>query len=97
MQTGTINDISINTLTTSSAEVIAANQDRRYLKIHNPSAEYKIAFAPVGTDAAINGYGSMTLLPGASETFEGSKVPCEGAFNAISENASATGLTVWEA
>lgn len=88
-------DVSINTLSTTSATVIQPNANRVNLTIHNPSASYKVACSLVGTTAVINGYGSITLLPGSTYTLEGTTILRNG-FNCISENAAATGLTVWE-
>lgn len=88
-------DRSINTLSTSSAQVLAAYDNRRWLVIHNPGATYKVACSLTGTTAVVNGYGSITLLPGSTLTLEGAALP-KNAINCISENAAATGLTIWE-
>ena len=86
-------DASINTLSTTSATVLAVDNNRRYLLIHNPNVTYTVACALASATAVVNGLASFNLAPGATIEFRG-PVP-QNAFNCISANAAATKLTIW--
>lgn len=89
-----LTDASIATVGTASIALIAANSDRRYLLIHNPNDTIKIAIAPTGTAAVINGAGSITLLPYGTFWAEDNFDPTNG-FNVISSTGSNNPVTVW--
>ncbi len=91
----TLTDKSTSSLSTTSAQVLAANSYRNALILFNPSGTYKVAIALGGTAAVIDGAGSITIPPAQAYTFEADVLPTN-ALNAISENASATKLTIWE-
>lgn len=90
-----LTDRSTSSLTTSSAQVLAANVSRNVLIIFNPSLVYSVAISLSGTAAVIGGAGSITIPAGQAYSFESNTVP-SNAINAISENASTTKLTIWE-
>lgn len=94
--TKTITNQSIATVGTSPIALIAADPNRRYLLIHNPSDTIKIAIAPPGVTAAINGAGGITLLPYGTFWCENNFDPtC--AFTVISSGGSNNPVTVWVA
>lgn len=89
--TGYMTDAS-TAVTTASAQVLAANNQRGYLCIFNPSATATIAFAPSPTVPAIGSVG-IQLGPGQSFVFDNPRIA--NAFNAI---ASANGnIGIWTA
>ena len=85
---------STSALSTTSATVVPQNSSRSLLLIQNPNASYRVAFSFVG-DAAINSAGSVTLNPGETVEWRGPLTP-DNVVTAISEDASATGLTIYE-
>lgn len=87
-------DKSLNSLATSSQPVLSENKARSYLFIHNPSPLYRVAVCFTGS-SVISGAGSITIPPGEAIELKGIYVP-EQQMTAISENASATVLTILE-
>lgn len=60
------------TVTTASAQILAANSARKKLIFHNPNDQIKVAVCPLGPSrasgaaaitAAVNGAGCITILP----------------------------------
>lgn len=89
-----VQDKSLSSLSTSSQIVLSENKIRSYLLIHNPSTLYRVAVNFTGT-SVIAGSGSITIPPGEVLELKGEYVP-EQQMTAISENASATILTILE-
>lgn len=86
--TGYITDAS-TTVGTSSAQVLAAGNQRGYLCVFNPSATATIAFAPTPTVPVVGSVG-IQLGPGQSIVFDGPKIA--NAFNAIASAAGNIGI-----
>jgi len=80
-------------LTTSSAQVLEANNQRRGLIIQNVGS-VNVGISPLGVTAAIGTAGTMVLEPYQAFTAEGASCPKNG-FNAIAASGT-PGLTVYE-
>lgn len=85
---------STSSLAVTSATVVPYNASRSLLLIQNPNTSYKVAFSFTG-DAVVNGAGSVTLNPGETVEWRGPLTP-DNVITAVSEHASATGLTIYE-
>ena len=91
--TPTLVDRSV-TLTTNSAEMLPANNQRRGLFIQNVSA-VNVGINIDGGTAAIGTKGTVTLVPNAVLSSEESGVCPKNAFTGICASATA-GMTIWE-
>lgn len=85
---------SVNTLTTTSAEVLPASEWRNYLMVHNPN-DFDV-WVSLDEAAVVGGAGSFVLFPGGSLTFESVAIP-RNAVHALTTAESATALTIYEA
>ena len=95
------------TIGTASTPILPVNSARRRIVFYNPNATAIIAFCPVGPGrngtaitCAVNGAGSITLLPYASYTLDGGTpsgppLAMGSAWNAIANTASSA-FTVLE-
>lgn len=92
------------TVGTSSAQAIGTNPSRRRIEFYNSSDTAKIAVCPTISrtatptiTCAVNGPGSITLLPYQSYRVDGvGGVPkVDGAWNAIA-NSGGSSLTIFE-
>ena len=70
----TIADCSISSLSGSSQQVVAANQQRKYLMIYNSSASNSAYVNLAGGTAATSGASSIVLSPTQSVVLTGSNI-----------------------
>jgi hypothetical protein len=88
-----------NAVTTTGAQVVAANPQRKKITFHNPGANnlfvYPLVNAAGGTNAPTNAApgGSFQLLPGAILEIDGE---CQFAWGAFANTGTTNALTVME-
>jgi hypothetical protein len=95
------------TVGTSPVQVLTTNPVRKRIKFYNPNATAKVAFCPKQSridssniTCAVNGAGSITLVPLASFEIDGCCNPTAGLpspWNAVADTAgSAITIFEWE-
>lgn len=91
------------TVGTSPVQVLAVNPARKQIFVHNPNSSATIAVCPTlgrkGTvTCAVNGAGSITLLPGGSVTLGGVGTPTAAIptpWNGVGSGSNAA-ITIYE-
>lgn len=94
------NSLGFNNLSTTPAQVVAPDQQRKSITFHNPNQNSSVVIAvylildangnPVAVSPASPG-GSWTIVPGGLFTFTGD---IQGAWGAFSYTGSGNGLTL---
>jgi hypothetical protein len=91
------NALTPTTVSNTSINVAAINLQRAGLYFFNPSATVTLWVAPLGTNAAVNGAGSVAVQPLQGVTFGPPNTPpwTNGA-NAIASSAGANVIVILE-
>lgn len=94
---------------TSPIQVLATDTARKKILLHNPNASVTIAYCPAGPNrdtgqpvvCAVNGAGSITLLPYSSVVIEGAlpnglSLPLSSAWNGVASGSGVYSILDFE-
>lgn len=91
------NALSTSTVSNSSVVVAQANLQRLGLYVFNPSATITLWVAPSGTNAAVNGAGSVAVQPLQGVMFGPPNTPAwTNGMNAIASSAGSNVIVILE-
>jgi len=85
------------TVSNSSVQVTGANLSRAGLFVFNPSATVTLWVSPTGTNAAVNGAGSVAIQPLQGQMFGAPNTPpWTNGLNAIASSAGSNVIVILE-
>ncbi len=91
------NALAPTTVSNSSVAVATANQQRLGLYVFNPSATITLWVAPTGTNAVVNGAGSVAIQPLQGVMFGPPNTPSwTNGMNAIASSAGSNVIVILE-
>ncbi len=91
------NALAPSTVSNSSVAVATANLQRKGLYVFNPSATITLWVAPTGTNAAVNGAGSVAIQPLQGVMFGPPNTPSwTNGMNAIASSAGGNVIVIHE-